>query len=1009
MCSGTDASVSKTATGNLDVQFNNETITTGGVTISGGAGGFNVDLNVISAAGPNPITNTTGTALTISSNGGNVSVNTIAGADLIATTNGNGLSSAIVGGTGYTSITLNGNVGASLGNGVNAVSSSTGSMFIGGAGNISATGGNGIVAQQTAAATSGNLTINTTGNIIAQSGANNGITAQITSAANNADISVTHLGTNTSSLIATTAGGGNVTVTTSNDIGGLEAITVGTTSGAATVNVSGGTLAAAFNGILATAATSGNVVVNMTGGQIGTVGTPVHQGGIVASTGTGGINITSTSIFATTGGIDASGAGPISVQNIGAVTSVAGIGVHLAGGTTKSVTNLGSILAPTGIVMTTGSGSVFNSGMITGTGGTAIQFAGVGNTLTLAPTSTIVGNVLGTGADTFLLGGVGGGSFNLGSIGAAQQYQGFTTFNVIGGTWTASGTFAQSNAWTVQGGTLLVTGNLAPANGVNVAGGILGGTGTVSSTTIGSGGTLMPGLPGTIGTLNIGGNLSFASAAAYLVQVSLTGARTNITGTATLGGSVQAALQLGSIARSYDILSATGGRNGTFSGVTTNIPGFTASLSYTATDVFLNLTANLGGAASGQTQNQLAVGGAINNFFNNGGPLPVGFNTLFNLTGANLANALTMASGETAAGSQQTTFEAMNQFMGLLTDPFIAGRGDGATGGAGATPFTEESDGASAYATNGKARSKNERDAYAAIYRKALPPPAVDAFAQRWSVWAAGYGGSQTSDGNAVLGSNSVTSRIAGAAVGADYRFSPFTIAGFALAGGGTNFSIANALGTGRSDLFQAGAYLRHTAGPAYISAALAYGWQDITTDRTVTIAGVDQLRAKFNANAFSGRVEGGYRFLTPWMGVTPYAAGQFTTFDLPAYAEQALVGANTFALAYGAKDVTASRSELGIRTDKSWAMRDSIFTLRGRFAWAHDFNTDRNIAATFQTLPGASFVVNGAAQAHDAALFTASAEMKWLNGWSAAATFEGEFSDVTTSYAGKGVVRYAW
>jgi hypothetical protein len=29
---------------------------------------------------------------------------------------------------------------------------------------------------------------------------------------------------------------------------------------------------------------------------------------------------------------------------------------------------------------------------------------------------------------------------------------------------------------------------------------------------------------------------------------------------------------------------------------------------------------------------------------------------------------------------------------------------------------------------------------------------------------------------------------------------------------------------------------------------------------------------------------------------------------------------------------------------------------------------------------------------------------MKWLNGWSAAATFEGEFSNVTASYAGKGV-----
>jgi hypothetical protein len=34
---------------------------------------------------------------------------------------------------------------------------------------------------------------------------------------------------------------------------------------------------------------------------------------------------------------------------------------------------------------------------------------------------------------------------------------------------------------------------------------------------------------------------------------------------------------------------------------------------------------------------------------------------------------------------------------------------------------------------------------------------------------------------------------------------------------------------------------------------------------------------------------------------------------------------------------------------------------------------------------------------------------VKWLNGFSLAATFEGEFSSVTTSYAGKGVARYTW
>jgi uncharacterized protein with beta-barrel porin domain len=144
-------------------------------------------------------------------------------------------------------------------------------------------------------------------------------------------------------------------------------------------------------------------------------------------------------------------------------------------------------------------------------------------------------------------------------------------------------------------------------------------------------------------------------------------------------------------------------------------------------------------------------------------------------------------------------------------------------------------------------------------------------------------------------------------------------------------------------------------------------------------------------------------------IGITPYAAAQFVSFDLPAYAEQAIVGTNNFALAYGARDVTDARSELGIRTDKSWVTVDGLLTLRGRLAWAHDCDPGRSIGATFQALPSASFVVNGATQASESALVTAAVEKKWRNGWSAAATFEGEFSNVTASYAGKGVVRYAW
>ena len=585
----------------------------------------------------------------------------------------------------------------------------------------------------------------------------------------------------------------------------------------------------------------------------------------------------------------------------------------------------------------------------------------------------------------------------------APVISGAGSVTVENGTTILTATNTYSGTTTVNGGVLAVNGSIANSALTVNNGGVLGGAGTVGGVTINAGGVLAPG--NSIGTLTVGGNLAFGAGGIYRVEVPPSAAdRANVTGLANLtGGTVQTTFQPGTyVGKSYTILSAAGGLGGTtFSGVSGGMPGFNVGLSYTPSDVLLNLTASLGAHAS-LPGNQQVVASTLNNFFNNGGALPPGFVTLFGLTGSNLSAALSQASGETATGSQQTTFNAMGMFMGLLTDPFIDGRGDPVSAGS--------STGASAYASQDKPRSATARDAYAAIYHKA--PGMSDPFAQRWSVWAAGYGGSQTTDGNAALGSNNTTSRIFGTAVGADYRLSPDTLAGFALAGGGTNFSVGNNLGSGRSDLFQAGAFVRHNAGAAYFSGALAYGWQDITTNRTVTVAGIDQLRAQFNANAWSGRVEGGYRFVSPWMGgvgITPYAAGQFTTFDLPAYAEQAVTGANTFALAYASKSVTDTRSELGLRTDKSFAMADGIFTLRGRAAWAHDYNTDRSIGATFQTLPGASFVVGGAAQASDSALVTASAEKKWLNGWSAAATFEGEFSSITTSYAGKGVVRYTW
>ena len=411
-----------------------------------------------------------------------------------------------------------------------------------------------------------------------------------------------------------------------------------------------------------------------------------------------------------------------------------------------------------------------------------------------------------------------------------------------------------------------------------------------------------------------------------------------------------------------------------------------------------NPAPNFGG---GLNVNQQNVANTLVNFFNSTGGIPAVFGSL-------APQGLTQASGELATASQQTTFDAMNLFLGLLTDPFVAGRGD----------RHDRQCGCAALRRRKRCceRLRSERQAAQQERARSLCrglSQGVDTRQLRSALERMGGGLWRLADHRRQYRARlehcdqpqyserpsapTTCSRRAPLPVSRSPVAAPISVSTGSAPAAPTCSRPAPSSVTPTGPLMSPARWLTagRTSPPIAPSA----------------VAGGGLLRANFSANAFSGRVEGGYRFVTPWMamGITPYAAGQFTTFDLPAYVEQAITGGNMFALAYGAKSVTASRSELGLRTDKSFAMQDGIFTLRGRAAWAHNFDPDRNIGATFQTLPGASFVVNGAAQARDAALVTGSAEMKWLNGFSLAATFEGEFSSVTRSYAGKGVVRYAW
>ena len=749
-----------------------------------------------------------------------------------------------------------------------------------------------------------------------------------------------------------------------------------------------------------------------------TFGGAISGTGALTQMGPGTLILTNTNTYS--GGTTIS-AGTLQIGNGGTTGSITGNVADngILAFDLSNAASFGGVISGMGKLQQIGSGALTLSGTNTYSGGTAINAGtivvgnnsafGTGTVAMAAGTTLSFLNSNFTVANQIAISGDPNFTPPSGTIqtlaGVIADGASPGTLNMNGaGTLVLSATNTYTGPTNVNAGTLTVNGSIAPSVLTTVnAGGTLGGNGIVGSTVINTGGVLVPGPMATPGTMTVIGNLAFQSGALYVVQVNPTTASSiNVSGTASLAGTVAAIFAPGSfLSHSYTILTAAGGRGGTFDALATSgLPAdFQASLSYPGNTAVLNLTAELVPEPTPPTPpfnftvNQLNVGHAIDNFFNNGGALPPAFLSLYGLSGSDLANALTQIDGENATGAERSAFELTNEFLGLMLDPFVYGRGGAASGG-----------GPLGFAPDQQASLPSD---VALAYAGVLKAPPKQAFDQRWTVWGAGFGGSGTANGDpVVVGSTNITASTYGFAAGADYHVSPDTVLGFALAGSGTNWSLAQALGTGRSDAFQAGVYGTKYFGPTYIGAALAFTNNWFTTNRTAL---GDELTANFQGQSFGVRVESGYRYaVAPAMGVTPYAAIQAQDFHTPSYSETDLTGGG-FGLSYNAMTATDTRSELGARFDALTAWAAMPVQLRARLAWAHDWVSNPALGAAFEALPGTSFIVNGAPLPRDSALTSVGAEMHLTSRWTLLGKFDGEFASSSQIYAGSGTLRYTW
>jgi outer membrane autotransporter protein len=509
--------------------------------------------------------------------------------------------------------------------------------------------------------------------------------------------------------------------------------------------------------------------------------------------------------------------------------------------------------------------------------------------------------------------------------------------------------------------------------------------------------TMLPGGILTTGTYTQTGGLL-----QYLLAPSGSG-RITVVNTATLGGTLGVAVTPGlyGLSTQYTLLTA-GAIGGHFAQFISPPPSTFLSLSgpvYTPTSVDVTLTRTPFGAVAGLSANQRAVGNALEAAYATTltGPAATLYTNLL-MTGT--PEALLQLSGEGTTAAQNAAFASGRMFDSLLMDQGAFWRSGETTDSEGVT-FREAP---LAYAAEKKKPAP-------AVFKELKAPPVYQP--RTWRVWTGGFGGVQSFNGDASIGSADARTNAAGGAMGFDYQVDPTRLVGVAVGGSESHFSVPDRATSGDLLGGHVGAYGVATWGALYAAGVLSYSRFD--NDVTRTIAGVgpsETATGRFASDLLGARLELGRSYALPWLNVTPFAAVQTATLWQRGFTETSSAASlpGILGLTYQSQTTTSLPTFLGVQLDTRWALTNGlVWSPFLRAAWVHEFRPDRSITGSFVSVPGAAFGVDGARAWSDALKVNAGSRLAINQYASLFASFDGEFANSGHSYAGRGGVRFSW
>jgi outer membrane autotransporter protein len=487
-----------------------------------------------------------------------------------------------------------------------------------------------------------------------------------------------------------------------------------------------------------------------------------------------------------------------------------------------------------------------------------------------------------------------------------------------------------------------------------------------TSETLTNSGLITISYPGSGVVHSINGTFTQTSSGTLALRVDANGGNDKlaVTGVANLAGTLQVLAQLGVYMDSttYTVVTATGGVNGTFANVISNMALLTPTLTYDADDVFLTLK-RIRFCSLAVTANQCSVANALQQF-PTGNPLLA---AVLGQTAPGARQAFDALSGEIYATVQTAilddTLYARQAVLGRLRQAAFAGGTEGmAALGAGGptTAYAEPNDPFLAYA-----------DARRPVFPVKAPPLArPDDLGLAF--WAQGIGawGHINSDGNAADASRN----LAGFFSGFDQRLGNWR-AGLAAGFFSSSVAVGARASSASVDTGMLAAYAGTSYGPWNLRTGTVLAWNQVSAGRSILFPGfVDAASAHYGVATEQVFAEVGYGMMVGRLAAEPFAGLALVDLRTGSFNEAGGIAA----LTGGADSEDVGYSTLGVRAATSYALpNDMLLTPRASVAWQHAIGQVTPSAALAFTSPGVPFTIAGLPLARDEALVEAGLDVR--------------------------------